>query len=234
MNYDAFISDTHFSHKKIIEYCARPFSSVEEMNEKLIENYNQFVGEKDVVLWLGDCFFCSQTRAKEILSRLNGKKHLIVGNHDFDCMKMTQIGFELVSQKMYAKMANRTIVLSHYDSWNYRSQWDGRYEERRHRTVSNEIIFHGHTHAKSRVKLNEVHLGVDAWDFRPARREEVESIVREIPDDYSTKQWKEKEVALFEYRELLRNNPQSLELKNPKFDWLKSLGWESETKERMK
>ena len=48
-----FISDTHFFHKNIITYCDRPFSSVEEMNEQLIYNWNTIVSEDDDVIICG-------------------------------------------------------------------------------------------------------------------------------------------------------------------------------------
>lgn len=49
-----FISDTHFSHNNIIRYTGRPFQSVDEMNEKLIENWNALVEPQDIVFFLGD------------------------------------------------------------------------------------------------------------------------------------------------------------------------------------
>ena len=74
-----FIADTHFNHNKIIEYENRPFKNVEEMNEKLIENWNSVVGRIDKVFVLGDFGFYN---SKEILDRLKGFKILIMGNHD--------------------------------------------------------------------------------------------------------------------------------------------------------
>jgi len=77
-----FISDTHFGHKNILEYEkeARPFNTVEEMNEKLICNWNETVGIKDIVYHLGD--FAFGKRNLDIAARLNGRKRLVMGNHD--------------------------------------------------------------------------------------------------------------------------------------------------------
>jgi calcineurin-like phosphoesterase family protein len=77
-----FTSDTHFGHKKILEYEkeARPFETVEEMNEHLITAWNETVNPKDIVFHLGDFAFGAVNVA--IADRLNGHKRLIMGNHD--------------------------------------------------------------------------------------------------------------------------------------------------------
>lgn len=50
-----FTSDQHYGHKNVITYCNRPFTSVEEMNDKLVEFHNQTVTKKDdLVYHLGD------------------------------------------------------------------------------------------------------------------------------------------------------------------------------------
>ena len=75
-----FIADTHFDDDNIRRYENRPFDTVETMNEVMIQNWNSVVTEEDVVWVLGD--FGAAGREEEILSRLNGEKMLVKGNHD--------------------------------------------------------------------------------------------------------------------------------------------------------
>ena len=80
-------SDQHYYHSNILSFKrqdgspARPFSSVEEMNETMIANYNAVVSKNDKTYFLGDLCF-SATAFHEIMPRLNGTKVLIKGNHD--------------------------------------------------------------------------------------------------------------------------------------------------------
>ena len=74
-----FTADTHFGHYNVIRFCDRPFASAEEMDEAMIQNWNDRVTGNDTVYILGDMFFRS-TNAEGILKRLKGKKRLIVGN----------------------------------------------------------------------------------------------------------------------------------------------------------
>ena len=78
-----FIADTHFNHENIIKYCDRPFSNAKEMNEYIIQKWNSVVKEDDIVYHLGDVGFGTTEMLKELISRLNGTKILLRGNHDF-------------------------------------------------------------------------------------------------------------------------------------------------------
>lgn len=76
-----FSADLHISHANIIKYAHRPFYDVDEMNEKLIENWNKKVPINSTVVHLGDFCFSSNT-FKEFSYRLNGNIIWIKGNHD--------------------------------------------------------------------------------------------------------------------------------------------------------
>ncbi len=77
-----FTSDLHLGHAEIVGMSKRPFSSVEEMDETLIANWNSRVHKNDAVYILGDLIYKSARAPEEYLSRLRGQKHLIFGNHD--------------------------------------------------------------------------------------------------------------------------------------------------------
>lgn len=75
-----FFSDPHFYHANIIKF-GRPFSDVNEMNERIVKNWNETVTPEDKVWVLGDCVFAGKENLK-IFERLNGRKFLVLGNHD--------------------------------------------------------------------------------------------------------------------------------------------------------
>ena len=82
MNNVFVTSDSHFYHENIIKYCNRPYANAAEMNEDMIAKWNAIVGKDDIVWHLGDFAFGSKDHVKEIVSRLNGRINLVMGNHD--------------------------------------------------------------------------------------------------------------------------------------------------------
>ena len=56
------ISDPHFGHKNIINYCRPEFSSTEEMDGLIIKNWNKVVNPEDVVFVLGDLGLLTRKR----------------------------------------------------------------------------------------------------------------------------------------------------------------------------
>lgn len=112
-----FTADTHFGHANIIRFCKRPFATVEEMDETLVANWNNRVGNGDTVYFLGDLFFrASLNKVWDILGRLKGKKHLILGNHDSSWMKgeLASRHFVEVTHFLDVSVGGRHLVMCHY------------------------------------------------------------------------------------------------------------------------
>ncbi len=133
-----FISDTHFYHKSIIPYCKRPFASIEEMNKKLIDNWNYTINDDDTIYFLGDFSFGNTEQNHAICNQLKGIKVIIRGNHDRDRGEQSwkNMGFDLVldsPQKLYYADRNHNfkyVILSHEPQY----------------IKDNEFNIHGHIH----------------------------------------------------------------------------------------
>ena len=112
-----FIADTHFGHENALAFDNRPFRTIEEHDKALIENWNNAVSRNDEVFILGDISWHNATRTNEIVSSLNGVKHLIVGNHDKKLLKNREfqsLFTEITDYKELSLSDKKGIVLSHY------------------------------------------------------------------------------------------------------------------------
>lgn len=111
-----FTSDSHYYHGNIIKFCDRPFKDVEEMNYKLIENWNKKVPHDGLVFHLGDFAWGGYDNWKNIRSQLNGEIVLIKGNHDIKNMsaKAEEELFKFTTQQMLIEIEGRKIYLNHY------------------------------------------------------------------------------------------------------------------------
>ena len=116
-----FTSDLHLGHKNIIRLCGRPFESVEEMDEILIDNWNKKIHRCDTVYILGDILFRNEKPAARYLERLKGRKHLIVGNHDAFWMRKEDYApyFESITRMLTFSDGKHRITACHYPmlSW---------------------------------------------------------------------------------------------------------------------
>ena len=151
-----FIADSHFSHKNVIDYCNRPFCSVEEMNDALIHNWNKIVKNNDRVFMLGDFALCGKDKIIEIGNQLKGRKILILGNHDGASLTTYyNAGFEMVSR---FPLFWNNIILSHKPVEN--CQYPN---------------IHGHLHQKTvfdcpdfqRGNNSYINVSVDQLGFKP-------------------------------------------------------------------
>lgn len=164
-------SDTHFNHANIIKYCNRPFSSVEEMNETIIENWNKVVSEDDIVYHLGDFALGDKSLIPNILKRLNGHISFIMGNHDnLNIMEKLSNEDHLITDLFWEeviKVGKKTIILNHYP---FSSLPDPNYND-------NIIQLHGHVHSTPDKPWNyfdnQYDVGVDNNNFTPVNLAEL-------------------------------------------------------------
>lgn len=123
-----YIADMHFDHADILAYDNRPFLSVAEMNEAMIQNWNAVVSPDDLTWILGDFCAGGAERWREILGRLNGKKALIIGNHDApEAVAGTKDLLADAAEYREIIDGGRSVVLCHYPIPFFRDHYFGRY-----------------------------------------------------------------------------------------------------------
>lgn len=118
-------SDLHFDHANILRFCpdTRPFKSVQDMNEFIISHWNSIVNDDDIIIHLGDFCFKGADVTESFLSRLNGQKIMIHGNHDKALRSSIPVGKHNIIWKgdyLELKINSQKVVLSHYPmlTWN--------------------------------------------------------------------------------------------------------------------
>lgn len=175
-----FTSDHHFGHKRIIELARRPFASVEEMDEVMIENWNRRVKPGDMVYHLGDFAFDDHI---PYLARLKGQKRLILGNHDHSnrVNKAKGCGWSTVDGLLHVTVGDTPLALCHYAM----RVWS--------RSHYGAIHLYGHSHGSLPGDSQSCDVGVDCWHFQPVSLEEIrerlaESFPRHEPDHHQAAQ----------------------------------------------
>lgn len=156
-------ADHHFSHHNILRYCRRPFSSVEEMDAEMIERWNAAVSPGDLVVHLGDFALASRARITDLVDALNGRKVLLLGNHDRSATAMRSCGFDEVHKGCYEVEGLRCV----HDP----SEADAR-------ASPGETTLCGHVHdlwAESTRPdgARLINVGVDVRGFRPVALHDI-------------------------------------------------------------
>ena len=176
-----FTSDTHFGHDNIIRFCNRPFKDLNEMNYKLIENWNSVVGPDDVVFHLGDFAWGGAPLWRSIRSQLNGHIVLVIGNHDVKNLKQTAANdlFDAVVPQLQLTIEGRSVYLNHYPFLAYGGAYRGD-------SAVWQLFGHVHTHDGGNGKDDErmkylfptqYDVGVDNNNFTPVSWEEIKRII---------------------------------------------------------
>jgi len=171
-----FTSDPHFNHKNIMKFCptTRHGDSVEHMNELIVQAHNSVVPPDGVVYILGDVCFGSVHNAVALLRRMNGTKHLILGNHDkkasqfsIFCSEFASMQTELTisvdKQEIYMNhRAHRVWYNAHYGAWH---------------------LF-GHSHGGLPPHFKSMDVGIDArplGDMKPFTFDEIAAFMADQP-----------------------------------------------------
>lgn len=173
-------SDTHFGHQNILRLCERPFNTIEEHDQKLIENWNSVVGPEDTVFHLGDFCFGGAQKWKEIRDQLNGHIILILGNHDIKTVSQSMLTmFDYVTQQMKIQVDGRTVYLNHFPFLTF-AHWNPDIYQR----DALAFALSGHTHIRrgdtgydaqfaSLYKSTQYDVGVDLNEYKPIAWKEV-------------------------------------------------------------
>jgi len=155
-------ADWHFYHRNIITYCNRPFNDEFEMTYYIFEQMKNIIKDEDVLIVLGDVSIKSSKKwipnLIALVSSIPGTKILVKGNHDLYSVEIfKEMGFKYVVK--YINLGKYTFV------HNPENTFKGKY------TIC------GHVHEKWKTNyVNDsfcVNVGVDQWNFKPVRLEEV-------------------------------------------------------------
>ena len=178
MNKIYLSSDFHFCHNKSFIYEPRGFSSVYEMNEQIIKNFNEVMDWTDELYILGDCFLNNNEEGMSYMRRLPGKKHIIWGNHCTEARQelMELEGFDCLGYAYQIRLNGYSFYLSHYPTLT--SNYDD--DKPLKRKVINLC---GHVHTKDKFidfdKGLIYHVELDAHNCYPVLLDDIIKDIKE-------------------------------------------------------
>ena len=168
-------SDLHFCHNREFLYGPRGFSCVEDMNEAIVKNWNEVVKPNDDVYCLGDIMLNNNELGLELLKKLNGKIHVVMGNHDTNARLIAYTGCHNVVEVVpatYIRYKGYYFFCTHFPCLTASLNEDADLRK----CICN---FFGHTHQKTNFYEDRpymYHVGVDSHACTPV------SIDRAIAD----------------------------------------------------
>lgn len=173
-----FTADTHFSDRNAFLMSQRPFASLEEMNEALIDNWNSVVPEDGVVFHLGDFGCGGKAGWEKTAGALHGRIYLILGNHDYTHIRASYSKyFEEVLPQKYVRIGGQPIYLNHYPFLCYEYEHLNTWQLFGHVHSGN-----GHGTGMDIPRLGmlmprQYDVGVDNNNFTPVSFEQVRDII---------------------------------------------------------
>jgi calcineurin-like phosphoesterase family protein len=150
-----FTSDTHFGDPRVLRIDRRPFRTVVEHDQTLIGRWNVAVAPSDTVWHLGDVSRArTAAEVDSLLDRLNGQKHLIIGNNDPETT-LSARGWSSIGHYAELTVEGRRLVLCHYPFRTWNDMGKG------------VVDLHGHSHGRLKPVPRQFDVGVDVWSFTP-------------------------------------------------------------------
>lgn len=133
-----YTSDLHLGHVNVLKYDNRPFATIEEMNQAIIDKWNEKVKEEDHIYIIGDFAYRTAVDPSYYLKQLKGKKHLIRGNHDKVTLesKSAYKYLESIEGIEHIKDGSRNVILCHFPIAEWNAMKRGSYH------------IHGHIHGR--------------------------------------------------------------------------------------
>lgn len=195
-----FTSDLHVGHQNVIIFDKRPFKDLDHMHEVLINNYNSTVPKNGICYFLGDVGLGSGEVLKNFISRLNGTKVLILGNHDKSMFAMYDRGFDVVLNSAIIYIGDNRVSLSHCplpgifreDISEMKNampgdNWHGESKNIKFTSYDDTVDFHlhGHIHStfhngKPKSTDRQYDVGVAANDYRPVSMKQILSWIQSV------------------------------------------------------
>lgn len=169
-------SDWHFGHDREFIWGPRGFNSIGEHDAEIIARHNSLVKPDDDVYVLGDLMLGDNEHGLRCINRMNGRLHIIIGNHDTEKRKGLYIErLDNLVQIQYATMFKWNgyhFYCSHYPSYT------GNLERESLKQMTLDLF--GHTHQKSNFYQDipfMYHVGLDSHNGYPV---EINEIVRDM------------------------------------------------------
>lgn len=168
-----FTSDHHFHHANILTFKdeegapIRPgFTSLNHMNEYMVEKWNSVIKPQDKVYHLGDILMGSSIESFRILERLNGRKVLIKGNHDTAKIHRYTEHFTDIRSEIHKKTSDGDKII-----FTHRPILLGE-------GTDNIWNVHGHLHQRELADNQYLNICVEHWDYTPIEWNEIVEIIR--------------------------------------------------------
>ena len=174
-----FTADLHLNHKTILTAgSGRPFKSLDEMQDTIIKNWNNKVSSKDDVYVLGDVFWnMKDYQIRQVMDKLNGHKHLIIGNHDrINPNAMANRWVEIVESKIL-EMDSTAVILHHTPEMEWEHYYYDSYHLYGH--VHGTLNLAQYTMLRPHQNMNCWDVGVDNNNFEPISFEEIKNKIKE-------------------------------------------------------